>query len=143
MKKKIIALFLTIVVVLTTSGCNKLTTYEELNYNELMNKIEQKEDFILMIGSSQCSHCSAFKKTLEKVIENYQIKIYYINIYNLTDEEDKELSKHFYFSGTPTTVFVENGTELKDENGNIKDRIDGNRPYKTVIEKLRKLGYVE
>lgn len=138
MKKKIIAIILTIAFIFTTTGCNKLTTYEELTYDDLMNKIEQKEDFVLMIGSSECNHCLTFKKTLDKVIEKYQVKIYYINVHDLSDEEDKELRNQFYYTGTPTTVFVKKGKETS-----MNDRIDGNKPYKTVVEKLKKQGYIK
>ena len=60
---KIIACTLFVVLL---SGCgNKITTYDEINYTEYSGMIENKDTFILYIGSSNCSHCADFKPTLE------------------------------------------------------------------------------
>lgn len=136
MKK--VLLFLVGVIIFITGCSGKLTTYSELSYEKLNDMIEAKEDFILYIGSSECSHCSSYSIALNKVIEKYQVKVYYINIIKLSDEEIKELKKKFNYSGTPTTVFVVDGEEKS-----IYNRINGNQPYDKIVESFKKNNYIK
>lgn len=133
---------LLIVLMFTTlfiTGCgNKLKTYEEVDYKKLMNMFDEKESFVLFIGSTECTHCDSYKVTLNDIIEKYQVKIYYIDISKLSKEEDAKLRSYANFTGTPTTVFIEKGTETS-----MYDRIDGNKPIDKVIEKLKKKGYIK
>lgn len=125
-------------------GCgNKLTTYEEISYDEFTQKMENKDDFILFIGSETCQHCAAFKDTVNSVVKNYQIKIYYIDINKFDENQNNKFKTIINFSGTPTTVFIKGGSELKDENGNVTIyRINGNIEYEKVINKIKKAGFI-
>lgn len=121
------------------TGCgNKLTTYEEINYKTMMEMFEEKQSFILFIGSSDCTHCDSYKETLNKVISKYQVKINYIDISKLTLEENVKLKVFVNYTGTPTTAFIEQGVETS-----MYDRIDGDKPMSKVIEKLKKKGYIK
>lgn len=122
-----------------TVGCfNKLKTYEEIDYNKLINMFEEKQNFVLFIGSATCDHCSLYKVTLDEVIKKYQIKVYYIDISKLSVEENAKLKLYVNYTGTPTTSFIENGVEES-----MYDRVDGNRPYDKVIEKFKNKGYIK
>ena len=86
MKKKI--LFVTIIALLfALTGCGKETTYHEVSIDELTKMVENKESFVLVIGSETCSACESYKPTMEKIISTYNIRINYINIYPLKDEQ--------------------------------------------------------
>ncbi len=132
--------FLLIIMLLPLlAGCgSKLTTYEEIEYDEFIEKIENKDDFILFIGSSTCQHCDAFKETVKSVVKNYQIKIYYIDIHKFTEQQSNKFKTYINFSATPTTVFIYNGTEKTTYN-----RINGNLSYDKVIDKLTKAGFIK
>ena len=81
----------------------------ELNYNELATKIENKEDFVVCISRTTCSHCDDYKPKLRKVANKYKINIYYTDIdkYNKTDLE--KFNKLISFDGgTPVTIFIKN-----------------------------------
>ena len=67
MKKLIIAIVLG--VILLTGCTSKLKTYEEVDYNKIMNMFKEKQDFVLFIGSTTCDHCSLYKVTLDEVIK--------------------------------------------------------------------------
>ena len=72
------------------TGCfNKGKGYTEIGYDNLMKKINNKESFVLMIGSSSCTHCDEFKLTLEEINKKYPINIQYIDIYKIKDAEEK------------------------------------------------------
>ncbi len=135
--KKIIIILATLCLVFGLSGC-KPKTYDEISYQELNQMIDNKEDFILMLGAETCSACSAFKITLNKVIEDYGVDVKYLDNDKLSEEESSELLSKFYFSGTPTTVFVENGQE-KDTN----ERIEGSQKYSKVVSILKEKGYIK
>lgn len=109
MKK--ILLFLTLIVcVIGMSGCNsKYTTYEEVTYEQLTQIKEKNETFPLVIGSSTCSACEAYKVTMEAFIGKYNIKVYFIDLDKLTTEEKESLRVETNYDSTPTTVFYENG----------------------------------
>lgn len=137
MKKRVL-LFLTVFTFFITACGNKLKTYEEINYDTLINMVEEKQSFVLFIGSTECTHCDSYKSTLEEVIKKYQVRIYYVDISKLSKEENSKLKAIANFTGTPTTVFIENGMETS-----MYDRIDGNRPMDKVVEKLKKKGYIK
>lgn len=139
--KKII--FSAMIALFILTGC-KLKTYEEITYNEYVEKVENEESFILFIGSATCSHCNDYKSKVEKIVKDYQIMIYYIDINKFTDEQLNKFKTQINFSGTPTTVFIENGKEKTDSNGNVSPyRINGNVDYNKLIKKLQKAGYIK
>lgn len=139
--KKII--FSAMIALLILTGC-KLKTYEEITYDEYVEMIENEENFILFIGSATCSHCNDYKSKVEKIVRNYQIMIYYIDVNKFTDEQLNKFKTTINFSGTPTTVFIENGKEKTDSKGNVSTyRINGNVDYNKLIKKLQKAGYIK
>lgn len=133
-------IFLSLIMVLPLFvGCGtKITTYEEIDYDKFTEKIENKDDFILFIGSETCQHCTAFKQTVNKVVTKYQVKIYYIDINKFDETEKNKFKTYINFSATPTTVFIYSGEEKTTYN-----RINGNLGYDKVIDRLTKEGYIK
>lgn len=137
MKKKIFFIAI-IALAFVLTGCGKRTTYNEVTIDELTKMIEKKESFVLVIGSETCSACEAYKPTMEKVITNYNLKINYINIYPLTDEEKAKLITYAYYANTPTTVYFNDGVATDTHN-----RLLGAVSYETVVASLKKNGYIK
>ena len=111
----------------------------ELNYNELTTKIENKEDFVVCISRTTCSHCNDYKPKLRKVANKYKISIYYTDIdkYNKTDLE--KFNKLISFDGgTPVTIFIKNGEEKT-----TATRIEGDVSTDKIIDKLKKNGFID
>lgn len=126
------------VMMLFLTGCgNKITTYEEINYSEYSNLIEAQEDFILYLGSSNCSHCASFKPTLEKIIEEHQLDVKYIDVFTLSEKEYAVLQNKTKLQGTPTVVFVEDGVVQ------TSPKIVGAVEYSVALEKFKESGYVK
>ena len=116
----------------------------QIQVGDTLDTIANKVDFILFIGSETCAHCAAFKDTVNSIVKNYQIKIYYIDINKFSNTESSKFKTIINYSGTPTTVFIKNGSELKDENGNVTIyRINGNIEYEKVVNKIKKAGFIE
>lgn len=124
--------------ILCLTGCSTLKTYSEISYKDLNNMLDKKESFILFIGSSKCSACEKYEVTLNKVIEKYNVDIKYIDLAKLSDKENGELTSVFPISGTPATIFIEDGEEKDTYN-----RINGNVKYSKIVEKLKKNKYIK
>lgn len=131
-----IAIF-SLIIISTILYINK-TNLIELNYSEIIEKIENKDTFVLCISATNCIHCQDYKPKLEKISKDYDITIYYINKDTIEDEEYKEFkSKLSFDGGTPTTIFFINGEEKTTAN-----RIEGNVKTEKIINKLKNNGFI-
>lgn len=111
----------------------------KLNYNEILEKINSKESFILCISASKCTHCKSYKPKLKKISNDYDIKIYYTDVDKFNDNEYDEFKDKFSFDGgTPTTMFFKNGQEKT-----TATRIEGDISIERTIDKFKKNGFIE
>lgn len=143
--KKILIVILSIVLLIGLSFLiyrtflKKITTYTEVDYNQTLEKINSNERFALFIGSATCPHCTMYKVTVNDVIKDYNINIYYIDISKLTNEQYAYLNSHFPFKGTPVTIIIEDGKEYERQTC----RIEGAKSYDYVVERLKKAGIIK
>lgn len=98
----------------------------KLNYVDYSGykKIVSSEDTnILVIGQTTCGYCIKAKPILNQIAIDKNIKINYLNITKLSDEEKNKFTKYLdYFSentewGTPLTLIVKNGKVVDSANG--------------------------
>ena len=151
-KKKQNLVNLLIIVILTIavcSGCyyliNKNNNKSEIKYSNvnvisidsLRDKISNKESFILVITRDNCSHCQAFLPVINKIGIKYNVTFYACSQTDLSDDDLTYLRNVANISGTPTTVFIQNGEETSTTN-----RLVGETPEYRVIEKLKAMGYI-
>ena len=140
-KRAIILAIICVVVLIGAFLADKYLGKEyltEIKYDEVMNKIEKKENFVLLLSQTTCSHCAAYKPKLSKVANKYKITIYYLETDLLNEDETKTLKKQFSFNGTPTTVFVNDGEEKTAAN-----RINGDVSEEKIISKLKSNGFID
>ena len=100
---------------------DRVTTIEEIDYDSLVEKLGQNEDFLLYIGRPDCGDCKEFYPYLEAYVKQTNQGIYYLNIQNFRDNAKKEdaseqektfyenLQKNLDFDWTPTLVRYVNG----------------------------------
>lgn len=136
--KKLLKLFLLIVpIIMLITGC-KNGSYNEIDFETFETLLDKKESFVLVIGSSQCSHCADYEITMDEIINEYGLDIKYINVFNLSEKEKSKLdAKTHYNYATPTTVFFEEGK--LDNTSTIR----GNQKKENVVKKLTKKGYIK
>ena len=142
MKKiKIIILLATVIILLIGTAYMLLTmnkNFIKLNYNEVIEMTENKENFILCISAKECIHCQEYKPKLKKISKKYNIKIYYVNVDEFTEKDYETFKSKFSFDGgTPTTIFFKNGEEKTTAN-----RIQGNVKTEKIINKLKSNGFI-
>lgn len=152
MKKKLIIILVTIVCLAAIGGMIYIglvnTEKEkdldkhliEIKFSELQKKVDNKETFILVLTQTDCSHCMEYKPTLKKVLAEYDIYAYELNISEdkISKEDKAKLKQIANTSGTPTTVFITNGEEKT-----TSTRLVGNRPSSDIIKRLKAMGYIK
>lgn len=110
----------------------------EINYDDVVSKVNNKESFVLLISQTTCSHCQSYKPKLSEVAKKYQLEIYYIEVNLLTEDEHSDFKNYFNFDGTPQTVFVIDGYEKTAAN-----RIVGDTSTEKIISKLKSNGFIK
>ena len=110
-----------------------------LSYDEIMEKIDNKESFILCISRTTCSHCNVYKPKLRKVANKYDIKIYYTDVDKYSKNDLKDFNSKISFDGgTPTTLFIKDGKEKT-----TATRIEGDVSIEKIFDKLKKNGFID
>lgn len=130
--KKILIILCTLFLV----GCFN-PKYTEISVTQFQEKLDAKESFILVIGSDTCSACKSYEPTMQKVMKDTNLEIFYINLHVLSDEDYSKIYSSYVVTSTPTTLFFKDGVETS-----TYDRIVGAVDYDEVIKKLEKLGYI-
>lgn len=143
MNKKvfIISIFLLLLIILFVFvfNYNSRSRLYEIDVNQVKNKIENKESFILCISATYCSHCKEYKPKLEDISREYKMNIYYIN-FDKYSEKEQELFRNYisFDGGTPVTLFIKNGEEETTVN-----RINGNVSKDKIISKFKNNGFLK
>lgn len=132
--KKVLML---LVSVLLLTGCSFGTSLKKITYDELNQKMKNKETFVLYIGSKDCSHCAEFKPTLETVIKKYKLEVYYIDMSLVSEEQYNAVKEKTGLNGTPTVLVVEKGKSKST------DRIVGTKDEESVIEFFKEINIIK
>ena len=114
--------------------------FSKIGYKEIIEKIEDKEDLILLISQTTCSHCENYKPKLKDVAKKYKLHVYYIDVDLLDEDEYDELNYYLSFasSGTPITIFLKDGNE-----STVANRIKGDSSKDKIVKKLKSNGFIE
>ena len=135
--KKIMFLFISL---LFLTGCSKGKLIE-IDFEEYSKKISNEETFVLVIGATGCNYCINYKETLNQVLEDYEVELYYIDKVKFTETEKSKFLARINFDEnnieTPTTVYIENGREKSKY-----DRIVGATSKSEVIKYLKEKGLI-
>ncbi len=139
MKRVVLKIVILIMVTTMLVGCTKGSIIN-IGFEELNNKLENKDSFILVVAQEGCPHCQKYEETLNELISKYKIDIYVIDIAKFTESQKNIFTSSFTFAdglSTPTTIFVENGKETT-----TYDRIVGSSSLSNVVKSLEKKGYI-
>ncbi len=141
-KKKIYILAIICFILLIILGIininDKKSYFKEIKYDKVIEKINNKESFVLVLSQTTCSHCMSYKPTVETVSKYYKLTIYYLETDLLSEKEKEEFNKYLTYNGTPTTVFI-----IKGEEKTVANRLDGAVPESKLIEKLKSNGFID
>ena len=126
------------------SGEKYITAVDYDKYKEL---ITDNDMHIIVIGQTSCSHCIAFKPTINTVAKDYNVTINYLNLTEMNEEESKEFFNELDDYGYNDPEFLEDGsfgtpTTLIVENGKVKDYISGQRTISQLVREFTKAGLI-
>ena len=110
----------------------------ELGYDEVIEKVENDESFVILFSQTTCTHCISYKPKLEAVANEYKMEIYYIDIDLLSKSKRDELGDRLNFDATPITMFIKNGEETS-----VATRIEGDASKEKIISKLKSNGFID
>ena len=112
--------------------------FNKITVSEIFEKIENKEDMILLISKTNCSYCISYKPKLEEVANKYKIDVYYIETDLLSQDDYDKFHSQFKYDGTPVTVFLKNGEEKT-----VVNRINGNSSIEKIEKKFKSNGFID
>lgn len=146
MKKKTYLIILIILLILLFVSLGVLyirkkeeenTLVYEINMQQLEEKINNKDTFILVMTQTGCVHCQSYLPTIKKVSREYGVTFYVLNRAKLSKEEYNRLNNIANISGTPSTIFIVDGEEKTTLN-----RLTGSIEKSRLVEKLISEGYI-
>ena len=146
MKKNNIIIFICIIILISLivfliinnkNNTNYNSDLTKITFNETKDLIDNKEDFVIILSQSTCSHCEDYKPKAKMLAKKYNITIYYLDYDIDTEDKDKILEYFNYDGGTPTTFFFKKGKETS-----IMERIVGDVEKSVLENKLKKLEYI-
>lgn len=117
---------------------NEKGQFISINYEQLEDKIEKKDSFVLVVSSSFCSHCAEYKPKVKNVAEDYGINIYYTDINLYSEEDSLDFNSSFGIDGTPITLFFIDGQEES-----VMSRINGDVSEDKLVSSLRKYKFID
>ena len=138
--KKILFIVISAFSLFMCMGCSLNTqkgSVVEISYNEFAQKIKNRESFVIYVGSATCGHCSTFLPTLEKVVKDNGITVYYIDNSKLTTNQSNAVKKKVNLQGTPTVCNIKSGK------ADINNNLVGAKDYDTTLTFFKNAGYVE
>lgn len=143
--KKVIMIIITIVAMLgIILGIyyilnNRIDSYTEITYDEYTKYVENKEDFILYIGSEYCTYCQEFEPIIKKFVKDYQVEIKFIDVADLEQKQYSILKNKTKISGTPTIVIFKDGVVKSGAD----NKIQGASTYNELEAFFKKQGYIK
>lgn len=133
----IILVVILVILVFSNTNASKYGLFE-LKCDEVIEKINNKESFVLVISQTTCTHCISYKPVLESVAKKYKIKTYYVDVNLFSEEKDNEFKKYVSYSDTPSTLFIKDGEETTRAN-----RIVGEANEEKIVSKLKQNGFIK
>ena len=143
MKKNIIITLVSLLIIglgvlfFALANTSKYSNIVKLDINGLKEKINNKDSFILVITQDTCTHCHAYLPKLNKIANQYNLTVYDFSQTGLSTEDKAYLTNIANISGTPATIFIEEGVEKSTLN-----RLSGNVEEYKIINKLKSMGYI-
>ena len=133
-----ITLISLILLIILYNYFNRSRLYE-LDVNTVIEKINNKDSFILCISATYCEHCKEYKPKLVDISKKYKLDIYYIDFDKYSENEQQLFRNYISFDGsTPVTLFIKNGEEETTVN-----RINGNVSKDKIISKFKSNGFIK
>lgn len=95
-----------------------------INLDKLEELFKSEDEKIVFIGSLTCPHCTAIKPKINNLVKELDIDVYYLELSDLTETEEKRLysMNDFLAQGTsiPLVMAIKNNEVIDSFVGNIE-----------------------
>lgn len=132
----LLAIIIALVIVSLVFSEDENKYIHDISLDEVVNKIDSEDSFILYIKQTDCEHCKAFTPDFISVLSENNVEAYSLNISNLSDEENETYSELFDVDGTPTVLFFNDGNESLI-------RIEGEQTKAKIKSKMESAGFIK
>lgn len=105
------------------SDADRYGSVDFITYSDYTNLLNAGEKFVLTIGQDGCAYCEYAKEGMNNIIKEKNKKMYYLNLSNLTAEDEEGFINSLdYFTdkttwGTPIMFIIENKQVIADLSG--------------------------
>ena len=110
---------------------------EEFDSSKWLNDVKSKNVIINVIASSTCPHCHNYNPIIESVASNYKIKLYFIEVDKLKNEEYISYINSINIPGykgyVPYTFITYDGEVVSENVGEL----DRNETDKLILDVLK------
>lgn len=110
---------------------------EEFDSSKWLNDVKSKNVIINVIASSTCPHCHNYNPIIESVASNYKIKLYFIEVDKLENEEYSSYINSISIPGykgyVPYTFITYDGEVVSENVGEL----DRNETDKLILDVLK------
>ena len=69
----------------------------ELSYNEVIEKINNKDTFILVISQTTCFHCARYKPIIDEIAKKHNLTVYFVESDLFSEEEGKNFITYIIY----------------------------------------------
>ena len=116
-----------------------LTFIDFNRYKELVNEDTLN---IIVIGQTTCSHCIAVKPVLSRVAGNNNITINYLNLTEMSQDEQSELIESLKSIGYSDADNLGTPLTLITKNNHLEGKIEGENPPSYFTREFKKYGVI-
>jgi predicted bacteriocin transport accessory protein len=107
--RKLLSILSVFALVFVLVGCGS-NSVREVNPNDVQNKIDEGESFILVVSTTTCPFCEDFKPIMVEFSEtDATTEIIEIFIDNQDEAERNAFVTRYNIAATPTTLFFRDG----------------------------------
>lgn len=116
-----------------------LTFIDFNRYKELVNDDSLN---VIVIGQTTCSHCIAVKPVLSRVAGNNNITINYLNLTEMSQDEQSELIENLKSIGYSDADNLGTPLTLITKNNHLEGTIEGENPPSYFTREFKKYGVI-
>lgn len=122
--RKILLIFLLLLMLVGCTSNNDVSgNIIEVNPTTIMSKMDDKEDFFLLVTLSTCPVCAEYQKVIDELVVNYAVDVYHIVIDKYEGEYDKLSDEYLNnLTDAPDSFFIINGEIVKEKVGFVQYR---------------------
>ena len=113
-----------------------------IDFNRYKELISEDALNVIVIGQTTCSHCIAVKPVLSRVAGNNNITINYLNLTEMSQDEQSELIENLKSIGYSDADNLGTPLTLITKNNHLEGSIEGENPPSYFTREFKKYGVI-